>query len=111
MTIGLFFGSFNPIHNGHLIIATHIANYTSLQRIWFVVSPQNPLKKNSSLLNANHRKHLIDLAIEGEAKLFSSNIEFGLPKPSYTIDTLTYLKENILKMSSLLLWEVIAFLI
>lgn len=94
MTIGLFFGSFNPIHNGHLIIATHIANYTSLQKIWFVVSPQNPLKKNSSLLNANHRKHLIDLSIEGEKKLYSSNIEFGLPKPSYTIDTLTYLNEK-----------------
>lgn len=94
MTIGLYFGSFNPIHNGHLIIANHIANYTNLERIWFVVSPQNPLKKSSSLLNENHRKHLIDLSIEGEKKLLSSNIEFKLPKPSYTIDTLTYLKEK-----------------
>lgn len=94
MTIGLYFGSFNPVHNGHLIIANHIANHTGLQRIWFVVSPQNPLKKSPSLLNENHRKHLIDLSIEGEKKLFSSNIEFKLPKPSYTIDTLTYLKEK-----------------
>lgn len=94
MKIGLFFGSFNPIHNGHLIIASHIANYSSLQKIWLVVSPQNPLKKNSSLLNANHRKHLIDLSIEDEIKLLSSNIEFKLPQPSYTIDTLTYLREE-----------------
>ena len=94
MTVGLFFGSFNPIHNGHLIIASHIANYSSLQKVWFVVSPQNPLKKNSSLLNANHRKHLIDLSIEEEIKLQSSGIEFKLPQPSYTIDTLTYLNEN-----------------
>lgn len=94
MNIGLFFGSFNPIHIGHLIIASHIANYSSLHRVWFVVSPQNPLKKQSSLLNANHRKHLIDLSIEDETKLLSSNIEFKLPKPSYTIHTLTYLKEE-----------------
>ncbi|MEO9051679.1 MAG: nicotinate (nicotinamide) nucleotide adenylyltransferase [Ginsengibacter sp.] len=94
MNIGLFFGSFNPIHIGHLIIASHIANYSSLQRVWFVVSPQNPFKKNCSLLNANHRKHLIDLSIEEEKKLQSSNIEFKLPQPSYTIHTLTYLKEE-----------------
>lgn len=94
MEIGLYFGSFNPVHNGHLIIASHVANFTSLQRVWFVVSPQNPLKKSSSLLNANHRKHLIDLSLEGEKKLFSSNIEFKLPQPSYTIDTLTYLNEK-----------------
>ena len=94
MTVGLFFGSFNPIHNGHLIIASHIANYSAIQKVWFVVSPQNPLKKSSSLLNANHRKHLIDLSIEGEIKLQSSSIEFKLPQPSYTIDTLTYLNEK-----------------
>lgn len=91
MYIGLYFGSFNPIHNGHLIIANHVANYTSLQRVWFVISPQNPLKQSRSLINENHRKHLIDIAIEGEKKLRSSNIEFKLPKPSYTVDTLTYL--------------------
>lgn len=93
MTIGLYFGSFNPVHNGHLIIAGHIANYTSLDRIWFVVSPQNPFKERSSLINENHRKHLIDLAIDGEKKLRSSNVEFKLPVPSYTIDTVTYLQE------------------
>ena len=94
MTIGLFFGSFNPVHNGHLIIAKHIANYTDLDRIWFVVSPQNPFKQKSSLINEHHRKHLIDLAIEGEKKLRTSGIEFKLPIPSYTIDTLTHLKEK-----------------
>lgn len=94
MTIGLYFGSFNPVHNGHLIIASHIANYTDLQRIWFVISPQNPFKQESSLIAAQHRKHLIDLAIEGEKKLRSSNVEFKLPVPSFTIDTLAYLKER-----------------
>ncbi|HET7115750.1 MAG TPA: nicotinate (nicotinamide) nucleotide adenylyltransferase [Hanamia sp.] len=94
MKIGLYFGSFNPIHNGHLIIASHIANYTALDRVWFVISPQNPLKQNASLINENHRKHLIDLAIEGEKKLRSSNIEFKLPRPSYTIDTLTHLNDR-----------------
>ncbi|HXR83796.1 MAG TPA: nicotinate (nicotinamide) nucleotide adenylyltransferase [Hanamia sp.] len=94
MTIGLYFGSFNPVHNGHLIIASYIANYTDLERIWFVVSPQNPFKEKQSLLNANHRKHLIDLAIEGEKKLRSSSIEFHLPKPSFTVETLQYLIEK-----------------
>jgi nicotinate-nucleotide adenylyltransferase len=94
MKIGLYFGSFNPVHNGHLIIANFVANYTSLDRIWFVVSPQNPFKQKSSLINEHHRKHLIDLAIEGEKKLRTSNIEFKLPVPSYTIDTLTYLKDK-----------------
>jgi nicotinate-nucleotide adenylyltransferase len=94
MNIGLYFGSFNPVHNGHLIIANYIANYTSLNQVWFVVSPQSPFKKEASLINENHRKHLIDLAIEGEKKLRSSNIEFKLPKPSYTVETLLYLNEK-----------------
>lgn len=94
MNIGLYFGSFNPVHNGHLIIANHIANYTDLNRIWFVVSPQSPYKKQESLLNENHRKHMIDLSIEGEKKLRTSNIEFKLPKPSYTAETLLYLSEK-----------------
>lgn len=94
MDIGLYFGSFNPVHNGHLIIANFIANYTDLDRIWFVVSPQSPYKVQASLINENHRKHLIDLAIEGEKKLRSSNIEFKLPKPSYTVETLLYLNEK-----------------
>jgi nicotinate-nucleotide adenylyltransferase len=92
--IGLYFGSFNPVHTGHLIIASHIAENTTLQQVWFVISPQNPLKTPKSLLNENHRKHLIDLSIEGEMKLKTSNVEFRLPKPSYTIDTLTYLGEK-----------------
>lgn len=94
MHTGLYFGSFNPIHNGHLIIATHLLNTTHLNQIWFIVSPQNPLKKSGSLLNEYHRFHLIQLAIEGEKNLRVSNVEFSLPKPSYTIDTLTYLAEK-----------------
>ncbi len=94
MNIGLYFGSFNPVHNGHLIIGNYLANYTNLHQVWFVISPQNPLKKSNSLLNEQHRKHLIDLAIEGEKKLRTSNVEFKLPKPSYTIDTLAYLTEK-----------------
>ena len=93
MNIGLYFGSFNPIHHGHLIIASFVANNTDCQQVWFVVTPQNPLKTQSSLLNESHRKHLLDLSIEGDSQLRSSNIEFKLPKPSYTIDTLTYLTE------------------
>jgi nicotinate-nucleotide adenylyltransferase len=92
--IGLYFGSFNPIHAGHLIIAEHIVNHTDLDQLWFVVSPQNPLKKENTLLNEHHRKHLIDLAIEGEKKLRTSGIEFKMPRPSYTIDTLTYLADQ-----------------
>ena len=94
MKIGLYFGSFNPIHIGHLIIANHVANNTTLDQVWFVISPQNPLKNEISLLNEHHRKHLIDLSIEGEKKLRTSNVEFKLPKPSYTIDTMAYLSEK-----------------
>ncbi|MEO7961358.1 MAG: nicotinate (nicotinamide) nucleotide adenylyltransferase [Ginsengibacter sp.] len=93
MKIGLYFGSFNPVHNGHLIIANHFVNFSDLSQIWFVISPQNPLKKSRALLNEQHRKHLIDLSIEGENKLRTSNVEFKMPKPSYTIDTLTYLRD------------------
>jgi nicotinate-nucleotide adenylyltransferase len=94
MTIGLYFGSFNPVHIGHLIIASHITTNTALDQVWFVVTPQNPLKQSTSLISEQHRKHLVDLAIEGEKKLRSSNIEFNLPRPSYTIDTLTYLTDK-----------------
>lgn len=93
MKIGLYFGSFNPVHNGHLIIANHFVNFSDLSQVWFVISPQNPLKKTRALLNEQHRKHLIDLSIEGESKLRTSNVEFKMPKPSYTIDTLTYLRD------------------
>lgn len=94
MKVGLYFGSFNPVHHGHLIIASHVANNTDCQQVWFIVTPQNPLKTQSSLLHESHRKILLDLAIEGDDRLRTSNIEFKLPKPSYTIDTLTYLKDQ-----------------
>ncbi|MGZ5245767.1 MAG: nicotinate (nicotinamide) nucleotide adenylyltransferase [Flavitalea sp.] len=94
MRIGLYFGSFNPIHHGHLIIAKHILEHTDLQQVWFVISPQNPLKPSNGLLNEYHRLHLVNIAIEGEPDFKSSDIEFRLPKPSYTIDTLTYLHEK-----------------
>ena len=95
MQIGLYFGSFNPIHHGHLLIAEYILeNDSALDQIWFVVSPQNPLKPSGSLLNEYHRLYLVQLAVEGENKLKASDIEFKLPKPSYTVDTLTYLQEK-----------------
>ncbi len=94
MKIGLYFGSFNPVHIGHLIIANHVLTHCDIDRIWFVVSPHNPLKETSSLLNENHRLHLVQLAIENETKFKASNIEFSLPRPSYTIDTLTHLTEK-----------------
>jgi len=94
MKIGLYFGSFNPVHIGHLIIANHFANYTDLDQVWFVVSPHNPFKQSSSLLNEYHRLHMIKSAIDGENKLRASSVEFSLPKPSYTVDTLAYLKEK-----------------
>ena len=94
MKIGLYFGSFNPVHTGHLIIASHMVNNTELDEVWFVVSPQNPFKNPSSLLNEQHRYSLVRTALEGEQKIKASNIEFHLPKPSYTIDTLLYLSEK-----------------
>lgn len=94
MKIGLFFGSFNPIHIGHLIIANFFAEETELEQVWFVVSPQNPFKTKNSLLDERHRLYMVNLAIEDNYKLQASNIEFHLPKPSYTIDTLAYLKEK-----------------
>jgi nicotinate-nucleotide adenylyltransferase len=94
MKIGLYFGSFNPIHHGHLIIASHVVQSTSLDQVWFVVSPQNPLKPAAGLLNEYHRLYLIKTAIDGENKLRASDIEFKLPKPSFTIDTLTYITEK-----------------
>lgn len=94
MKIGLFFGSFNPVHTGHMIIANYMANRTDLDEVWMVVSPHNPLKPKSTLAKDYDRLHLVQLAIGDTPKLRASNIEFGLPKPSYTIDTLTYLKEK-----------------
>lgn len=94
MKIGLFFGSFNPVHVGHLIIANHILNETDIRKIWFVVSPQNPFKTESQLLNEYHRLHLVQLATENDNRIRASDIEFGLPKPSYTSNTLAYLAER-----------------
>ena len=91
---GLFFGSFNPIHAGHLMIASYMVEYTDLDQVWFVVSPHNPLKEKSSLLADHHRLFMVNLAIEDDRRFKSSNIEFKLPQPSYTIDTLTYLGEK-----------------
>jgi len=91
---GLFFGSFNPIHNGHLMIASYMVEYAGLDQVWFVVSPHNPLKEKSTLLADHHRLAMVNLAIEDDRRFKSSNIEFKLPQPSYTIDTLTYLGEK-----------------
>lgn len=92
--IGLFFGSFNPIHIGHLIIANYMANYSALNEVWLVVSPHNPLKQKSGLADMYDRLEMARLATEKAPQLSVSDIEFRLPQPSYTIDTLTHLKEK-----------------
>jgi nicotinate-nucleotide adenylyltransferase len=94
MKIGLFFGSFNPIHLGHLIIANYMATQTDLDRVWLVVSPQNPLKPKKTLARDRDRLHLVRLGIADNTRLRASDVEFQLPQPSYTIDTLTFLKEK-----------------
>ena len=91
---GLFFGSFNPVHVGHMIIANYMATRAGLKEVWLVVSPQNPLKPKQSLARDYDRLHLVRLAIGDNLKLRASDIEFGLPHPSYTVDTLTYLREK-----------------
>lgn len=94
MKIGLFFGSFNPVHIGHMIIANYMAENTDLDKIWLVVSPHNPLKDKSYLINAYDRLEMCKLAFEKHDKISVSDIELHLPLPSYTIDTLIYLKEK-----------------
>ena len=94
MDIGLYFGSFNPIHTGHLIIAQHFLNQTGLKQVWFVVTPQNPFKPSATLLNEYHRLHLVRLGIGDNPGLKVSDAEFHLPKPSYTSVTLAYLEEK-----------------
>ncbi len=91
---GLFFGSYNPIHTGHLIIANYMANHTELDEVWLVVSPHNPLKDKSALTNMYDRLEMAKLATENAENIRVSDIEFALPQPSYTIDTLTYLHEK-----------------
>jgi len=94
MKIGLFFGSFNPIHIGHLAIANYMVGFTDIGQVWFVVSPQNPFKEKKNLLAEYHRYELLLRAIGDDPSIRATNIEFSLPKPSYTIDTLTYLSEK-----------------
>ncbi len=94
MNIGLYFGSFNPIHIGHLIIADFVANNSEVDKVWFVVSPQNPLKESSTLLEESLRLNLVNKAIENNPKFETCDIEFNLPRPSYTIDTLAFLKNK-----------------
>jgi nicotinate-nucleotide adenylyltransferase len=92
--VGLFFGSFNPIHIGHMIIASHVADHTDLKEVWFVVSPHNPFKTKSSLLADHHRLALVRRAIENDSRFKASDIEFHLDQPSYTSITLAHLKEK-----------------
>ena len=94
MKIGLFFGSFNPVHTGHMIIANFMATKTDLQAVWIVVSPHNPLKPKNTLANDYDRLHLVHLSIGDNTRIKASDVEFYLPKPSYTIDTLAFLKEK-----------------
>ena len=91
---GLFFGSFNPIHVGHMVLANYMLEFTDLTEVWFVVSPHNPLKEKQTLLNSKHRLYMVNLAVEYQPKMKASNIEFKLPQPSYTINTLAHLKEK-----------------
>lgn len=92
--VGLYFGSFNPIHHGHLIIASHMSMQKDIDQVWFVVSPQNPFKNNKSLLNEYQRLHLVRLAVQDDTRFRVSDIEFRLPRPSFTSDTLSYLSEE-----------------
>lgn len=94
MKVGLLFGSFNPIHSGHLILANIIKESTSLQQVWFVVSPQNPFKSRGTLLHEFDRLDMVRAAIDDNPDFQASDIEFNMPRPSYTIDTLTYLTER-----------------
>ena len=91
---GLFFGSFNPVHVGHMIIANHMVEHTDLKEVWLIVSPHNPHKERKTLARDHDRLHLVHLAIGDNYKLRASDIEFSLPKPSYTVDTLAYLREK-----------------
>jgi len=94
MKVGLYFGSFNPIHVGHLIIANHILNETDIEKIWFIVSPQNPFKESKILLNEYDRLHLVRLATQDDNRIKCSDIEFSLSKPSYTSNTMAFLSEK-----------------
>jgi len=94
MIAGLFFGSYNPVHIGHLAIANYMVEYTDMDQVWFVISPQNPFKKRRTLLADHHRLEMVRIAIADDERFRDSDIEFRMPKPSYTIDTLAYLGEK-----------------
>jgi nicotinate-nucleotide adenylyltransferase len=94
MKIGLFFGSFNPVHVGHMVIANHMLAFTDLDKIWYVVSPHNPLKEKNSLLHERQRLAMVTLAIGDNVRMKASDIEFRLSQPSYTVNTLVHLKEK-----------------
>jgi len=94
MKVGLLFGSFNPVHTGHLILGNYMAYNTDLSAVWYVVSPQNPFKESKNLLHEFDRLHMVSLAIDRNNRLGISDIEFKMPRPSYTIDTLTYLQDK-----------------
>ncbi|MCB0445219.1 MAG: nicotinate (nicotinamide) nucleotide adenylyltransferase [Gelidibacter sp.] len=94
MTVGLYFGTFNPIHVGHLTIANHMAEYSDLDQVWFVVTPQSPFKVKTSMLDNYQRLEMVYLATKEYTKLKPSDIEFGMSQPNYTINTLTYLQEK-----------------
>ena len=92
--IGLYFGTFNPIHVGHMAIANHLVEFSELDELWFVITPHSPFKKKSTLLNDQHRYQLVQIAVENYPKLKASNIEFKLPQPNYTVNTLAYISEK-----------------
>jgi len=94
MQIGLFFGSFNPVHIGHMALANYMLTFTEMEEVWLIVSPHNPLKQKSSLLDQHQRLALVELATDDHSKIRASNIEFQLPQPSYTIHTLAHLQEK-----------------
>ena len=94
MKIGLYFGTFNPIHVGHLIIANHFAEHSDLDQVWCVVTPQSPMKKKQSILDNNQRLEMVYLATKEYPKIKPSAIEFQLKQPNYTIHTLAYLEEK-----------------
>ncbi|MFK5957614.1 MAG: nicotinate (nicotinamide) nucleotide adenylyltransferase [Lutibacter sp.] len=94
MKIGLFFGTFNPIHIGHMIIANYIVEFSDLEEVWFVVTPQSPFKQKTSMLSNYHRLSIINIAVENYPKLKTTDIEFNLPQPNYTINTLAYIEEK-----------------
>ncbi len=100
---GLFFGSFNPIHIGHMMLAEYMVEFTQLDELWFVISPHNPLKEKSTLLNDYNRFEMVQAAIGNDNRFRVSDVEFNLPRPSYTIDTLTYLSEKYPERSFILI--------